>query len=131
MKTTLLYIATPYTSLEYPAQTVAATEVAEQRYRWASEIIGKIFDKAPNFVPLSMIAYTHPLLEYVETDVNWYQQDLKVLEVCDMVLVVEMPGWDKSYGVGLEIGTAMRLDIPVIYATPENVIEVLNETIST
>ena len=123
MKPILLYIASPYTSDEH--------DVMLSRVEAVSEVTEKIIENFEHIIPFSPVAYTHSLSEGVDRYVDWYEFDLVFLNRCDMLLVLKLEGWESSYGIGLEKGAAMRKGIPIVYATPKNVIEVLNETIST
>lgn len=46
---------------------------------------------------------------------KWKYHDLDVLARCDQLLVLTLPGWDLSTGVGAEIEYAEELKIPVAY----------------
>ena len=40
---------------------------------------------------------------------TWYEFDLDILGRCDELVVLMLPGWQDSYGVGLEIERACNL----------------------
>ena len=51
----------------------------------------------------------------------WYELDLKLLEACDEIVVIQVPNWGESVGVATEIDRAKELNIPVTYLTPEEI----------
>ena len=120
MKKTLLYIANPYTDDEH--------DVMISRVAAVTDVVEEIIENFEHIIPFSPVVYAHLFSERVDRYVNWYEFDLVFLDKCDMVLVLQLDGWDSSYGVGLEKRNAMRQGIPVVYATPDNVLEVLNGT---
>jgi hypothetical protein len=46
---------------------------------------------------------------------KWREHDLTILRKCDRVIVLKLPGWEKSVGVSEEVKTARELNIPVDY----------------
>lgn len=116
-KKKLLYLASPYTS--------KIATVREERAHQITAITASIACNFPDIVPFSPITYSHHLKNFMDTDIDWYAFDLAILERFDAVLVVQMIGWDTSYGVNLEIEKAQKHGIAVIYAKPDEVIETL------
>jgi nucleoside 2-deoxyribosyltransferase len=51
----------------------------------------------------------------------WRKTDLFLLEACDQVTVIMLPGWEKSTGVTAEIMHAREKGIPVHFLPPEYV----------
>jgi hypothetical protein len=49
----------------------------------------------------------------------WKTQDLPILNHATRLVVLRLPGWEESEGVGAEIAFAKMLRIPVDYADPE------------
>ena len=49
---------------------------------------------------------------------GWYGYDLAVLRRCQGLLVLELPGWQHSAGVRMEIAAALALDLPIRFADP-------------
>jgi len=64
------------------------------------------------FLPL-LSHFQHLVLPRPESD--WLANDLKWLEVCDVVL--RLPG--ESAGADIEVAHAIKLDIPVVYSIDE------------
>lgn len=120
MKKTLLYIASPYSHED--------AHIITKRYEDVMVTTAKILDELPHIVPFSPIVYSHLVNQLCQKPASWYEIDLVLLNRCDMLLVLQLNGWKSSYGVGLEIGEAQRKQIPIVYATIHNVIEVLKES---
>ena len=121
MNKKLIYIASPYTDEE--------AHIITKRYEDVMVTTAKIIDELPHIVPFSPIVYSHLINKICQKPVSWYEFDMVLLNRCDQLLVLQLDGWKSSYGVGLERGEAMRKGIPIVYATPDNVIEVLTEEV--
>jgi nucleoside 2-deoxyribosyltransferase len=52
----------------------------------------------------------------------WEKYDKNFLRRCDAIVVLQLPGWDKSVGVTAEIEYAIQLGMPVFYITEEQVV---------
>ena len=113
----LWYLATVYTS--HPGgMEVGYKEACEQAHLLLSNGI-------PVFCPIS---HGHGIQNAGTTlphtyDV-WLNLDDYFLDMCEGVIVCQMPGIEKSKGVAYEVGFARALGKPVIYMTP-SVIPVL------
>lgn len=112
----ILYIASPY---KHPDE-----KVVEARAKQVAEVTAQI---TYNFetVAFSPIVYSHYLKDFIPGPVDWYKMDLVYLRKCFMMLVVQIPGWEESYGVSLERDEARKHRIPVIYAKPKEVVQAL------
>lgn len=125
MPKTLVYVASPYT---HKKQSVMDERAAEITRIWAA-----ILYNFPQLAAFSPIAASHHVQQYLPankylpagTGVDWYGIDLAFMIHFDWVLVVQQDGWKESYGVNLEIETAQKHKIPVIYTEPEQVLETL------
>ncbi len=64
----------------------------------------------------SPIVYTHHIHEagYTPPD-GWYEYDLGMLGMFDVLLVCMLPGWEESLGVQKEIARAKSLRKPILY----------------
>ena len=103
-----IYLAVPYTGMEQ--QSYEAVNAAAARIMRTGVAV---------FSPISqnhLIAHNHEL----PTDwAFWEEQDLAFLAVCDVLLVLRLPGWTHSRGVMAELEYAMRHNIPVDYIDPD------------
>lgn len=48
----------------------------------------------------------------------WEEVNRSFLTCCQALYVLQIPGWDASIGVGMEIDWARELRLPIIGATP-------------
>lgn len=68
------------------------------------------------FSPLS---HSHPISEYCNVDPCdhdfWLRQDLWILDICDELHVLCLPGWEDSRGIKTEIEYAKKLRIRIVY----------------
>lgn len=67
----------------------------------------------------SPIAHTHGIAEFGNIDKLdhdiWLPADQPMMDAASSLVVVKMPGWDESYGVGVEIETFKRAGKPIEY----------------
>jgi hypothetical protein len=92
----LYYLASPYSKYETGIEMAFVTVCR----------VGAWLTKAGVGI-YSPIAHTHPISKFGNIDPLahdiWLPQDFKILTRCDALLVADMKGWDKSYGIGEEI----------------------------
>ena len=50
---------------------------------------------------------------------GWYEFDLAFMRRCQQLAVLQLPGWDDSIGIALEIGAAIALELPIEYIGPD------------
>jgi hypothetical protein len=69
---------------------------------------------------ISPIAHSHVLVEHgLPTDwAFWERFDKNLLQRCDDLLVLTLPGWQESVGVQAEIRIAKELGKPIQYLDP-------------
>lgn len=104
----LVYLACPYSDPD-PA-------VREQRFH-ASNLAAAELMRAGEMV-FAPISHTYPIA--VDGDLPkswdfWERYDRAILSCCCKVIVLCLPGWQKSVGVQVEIKIALEMGIPVIY----------------
>lgn len=109
----LVYLASPYTSTD-PKVRAARVEAA------CRHTAALLEEGHPVFSP---VAHSHGICDYLKDDRRldpefWMLQDLAVLEHCTKVVVLMLPGWDQSRGVGREIAEAAHRGIEVEYREP-------------
>lgn len=112
LKGPLCYLATPYT--KYPAGI-------EQAWIDAAKVTGALL--LAGVKCYSPIAHTHPIAIHANIDpLNhdiWMPFDQAMMEVCSALIVAQLPGWDKSYGVKFEIDHFERAGKPIFDLIPE------------
>lgn len=104
----LYYLATPYTKFD---------QGLEQAFIEAAKAAA-ILLKRGLFV-FSPITHSHPIAVHGAMDGKdhdvWMPLDIAVLDECDEMLVVMMPGWNESHGIGLEIAHARKMGKPITW----------------
>lgn len=75
----------------------------------------------------SPIAHSHPLARHTGTldhfSPEWIRLGLPMLRASVGVIVCELPGWEASKGIAIEIEEAVARQMPVIHMTPDVVPE--------
>lgn len=104
MQPTLIYLASPY------AHDSAA--VRDARLEAVRYVCGKLVNDG--VIVLSPMVYTGELaLRGFHPPQGWYAFDLQFLARADELLVLQLPGWEESKGVLVEIAAAQAKGIPV------------------
>lgn len=108
------YLACPYTHFR-PA-------VRKFRFQTANKVAAILF--AQGEMVFSPISHTHPIKEQCPQDLGnwiggfevWESYDKAMLAIaCGSLVVIAVPGWEKSRGVQGEMEIAKELDIPVSF----------------
>ena len=110
----LYYIASPYTALGFSDKE--KSKVMTKRFKEVSDVTIELLNKG--LYIFSPIAYNHPITRFnLPTDWGfWEGFDKSFLERCSpILLVLTLPGWDKSVGVKAEIEFAIGLGFEVLY----------------
>lgn len=94
--------------------------VVEQRMDVFWQAMGHWVKEGFNMIsPMSL----HPMFEKVlDLPTDWgYWEDYAtlLLQKCDRLMIVAMPGWDISTGVQGEIDLAVEIGIPVLFIDPQ------------
>ena len=103
------YLATPYS--KYPAGI-------EKAFQHASEAAAHVIrqDGRRVYCP---IAHTHPIAVYGHMDPYdheiWLPQDRPFMDNAAGLIVVKMPGWEESFGIGVEIEEFRKAGKPIEY----------------
>jgi hypothetical protein len=116
----LAYLACPYTHSD-PA-------VVEQRYQAGIKAASWLMSAPRNFDGTELLAnvfspitHSHPLHKIggLRGDwAFWKEIDTDYLSVCDMIIVLNIPGWSMSTGVMAELGIARDFKLPCYFLTP-------------
>ncbi len=100
------YLASPYT--KYPGGLTSAWEDVCRTAAWLTE------RQVPVFCP---IAHSHPIAIHGNLDPTdhelWLSSDAPMMRAACGLLIVEMPGWMDSYGVGVEIEAFENMGKPI------------------
>ena len=101
---TLIYLASPYAH-----QSAAVREARLEAVRF---VCGRMVDEGK--IVLSPLVYLGELAQKgVHPPQGWYAWDLQFLARADELLVLQLPGWEESRGVLVEIAAAQARNIPV------------------
>ncbi len=104
MQPTLIYLASPYAS--------DSAAVREARLEAVRFVCGKLVNGGK--IVLSPMVYTGELaLRGFYPPQGWYAFDLQFLARADELLVLQLPGWEQSKGILVEIAAAQTKNIPV------------------
>lgn len=103
----MIYMASPYSDPD-PAVRSARFDAA---CKYAAEAMRE------GQLVYSPIAHSHALAERgLPGDwAFWAEHSRSMLQRCDALVVLTLPGWQESRGVAAEIGIARALGIPVRY----------------
>lgn len=101
---TLIYLASPYA---HPS-----ADVREARLEAARHVCGRMVEEGR--MVMSPLVYLGELAyKGVHPPQGWYAFDLQLLARCDELLVLQLPGWEDSRGVLVEIAGAQARGMPV------------------
>jgi len=107
-----IYIACPYS---HPDATVR-----EARFELVNEVSAWfVSNKFSVFSPISM---SHPIAKYMDNHNDsdfWVNLDLDWLKECDIMVIVQAPGWAMSRGIRREIDYALKLGIKIRNLDPD------------
>lgn len=118
----LIYLASPYTSLEQNANDRKYQEAS--RFRSVREVALKLHQHG--HLVFTPIAYSHQFAtEFPNIGgcwQTWQEWDSAMVARCDEVWVLKLFGWDTSTGVRAECELARSLGKPVAYITAADLV---------
>lgn len=101
---TLIYLASPFA---HPSVVVR-----EARLEAVRHVCGKMIGEGR--IVLSPLVYAGELAQRgFHAPQGWYAWDLQFLARADELLVLQLPGWEQSKGVLVEIAAAQAKNIPI------------------
>ena len=101
---TLIYLASPYA---HPSSIVREARLEAVRY-----VCGQMVNEGK--IVMSPLVYLGELAyKGVHPPQGWYAFDLQLLARCDELVVLQLPGWEDSRGVLVEIAGAQTKGLPV------------------
>ena len=104
MDPTLIYLASPYA---HPSNTVQKARLEAVRY-----VCGQMVNEGK--IVISPLVYLGELaFKGVHPPQGWYAYDLQLLARSDELIVLQLPGWEDSKGVMVEIAGAQTKGIPI------------------
>ena len=105
----LTYLAGPYS---HPSPAVQ-----EGRYILLTQAAGWLMN-ARGWNVFSPITHSHPLHKHADMRGDWAfwkKVDTEYVKLSKRIVVLTLPGWDKSVGVTAELKIARRLGLPVLF----------------
>ena len=119
MKSKIIYLAVPYAHPEY--------SVMFQRYQAVSKAATIL--TGAGYLVFSPITHAHPIASKITREKGWdfWQQiDLPILQICGLLLIIKLPGWEQSKGVAGEVAAAERFNITEMWIEEFEIEEVAN-----
>jgi hypothetical protein len=111
MNKTLVYLACPYSHADH--------HVRRLRFGVANVVAARMMQQGIHV--FSPISHTHPIAEVGDLPKDWQfwkEYDLTFTQICRMLVVIKLDGWQESVGVQAEIKYANDLGIPIEYVEP-------------
>lgn len=106
---TLIYLASPYTH-----NATAKPDVIEQRFDDVCKVASILFHQG--YLVFSPIAHTHPIKMRGGLPGGWEfyaEYDKRMMDACDELWVLTIPGYRESVGIKEEIQYATETEKPV------------------
>ena len=105
----LIYLAAPYTD---PDPEVSALRAAQAAYA-AAMLMSRY-----GFVVFSPITHWHAVVDHLPLEKAishdfWMEQCIPVLDRCDELHILRLPGWERSRWVKYEWDFAVRMNKPI------------------
>lgn len=107
----ITYLAAPYS---HPSR-----HVMYQRYTDITKHAAQMMREG--FIVFSPITHSHPIAAYGELPRSWeYWQefDRTILEACQRIRVLMLPGWEQSAGIAGELEIAEELGLTIEFTEP-------------
>ena len=113
-----IYVAAPYSHPD-PA-------IEDDRVKQITSFMAKMVkceDFLPiRYLPLSPVVHCHEIARVSGLDGSWETWQpycFKLLDLCQIMVVLKLPGWIESKGVQAECEEAARRMMPVLFSEPD------------
>lgn len=107
----MTYLASPYSHDDFVV-------CADRYYTTLAHVARRTKENKHVISPIvhwHVAAITHDLPGDAQFWLDW---NMKLLNLCDSLEVLCLPGWEESKGVQLEIQQALHLGLPILYTAP-------------
>ena len=115
-----IYLAAPYTHTDQ--------RVVKLRVHLADIFAGYLMEKG--YCVFSPLSHSHPISMKMKRDSFdhdfWLKQDLPFLEWADLMVVMKLPGWKESKGIGVETQEAKKLNKPIRFVKEHDIYRIVN-----
>jgi nucleoside 2-deoxyribosyltransferase len=104
----MIYLASPYSDPDLV--------IREQRFHEVCKFAALLTSNGA--LVFSPIAHSHPIAQYMDKSHKfdfWSRFDLWMLERCEVMMILTLPGWEKSEGIKAEISFAREQGIPIVH----------------
>jgi hypothetical protein len=108
----LVYLANPYSGTK---------EIQQERFELACKAASWLMREFPHLNVFSPIVHSHPLhvIGNLRGDWTfWERIDREYISLSHLMVVLDLPGWEKSVGVTAELKIAAEQKIPVVHLDP-------------
>lgn len=108
-----VYLASPYT----PTGTESIADRVDAAAKYAAKLMQQ------GYSVFSPIVHSHYVADHLDESLRldhefWMQQDLAILRSAAKVVVLKLPGWERSRGIARELEAAKAVNIPVEFHEP-------------
>lgn len=113
----MIYLAAPYTYEHEDSERVAL--IQRLRFETINDFAAQLMlDGVRLFSPIS---HCHPIALAGDLPTSWAfweKYDREMLSACNRLVVLRLPGWDKSTGVQNEIKISREMGLPIEHIDP-------------
>jgi hypothetical protein len=107
----MIYVASPYSHSDHSIRFQRYLQVRE--FVWLRMQMGETV--------ISPIVYGHQFARDFSAPIDahyWESFNLSLFLACNKVYVLKLAGWEKSYGIAMEIAWAESANLPIEYHEP-------------
>ena len=107
----IIYLASPYSDYSADKEKVMAL-----RFHLTVIAAGEII--AEGYMVYSPIVHNHPIAVNMKMPTGWVfwkNHDVEMLKVSSVMYILQLPGWENSFGIQEEMEIAKGLGIPIAY----------------
>ena len=110
-KSNIIYLASPYSDYSREKEAVMAL-------RFHLTVIAAGGMIAEGYMVYSPIVHNHLIAVNMKMPTGWVfwkNHDVEMLKAASVMYILQLPGWENSFGIQEEMEIAKRLEIPIAY----------------